>query len=72
MRLSGRGVKCIRGGREVFSGLDFAASAGEALMKEPTPRRVSITPARSSSAYTRATVLALTRSSTASWRTVGS
>jgi heme exporter protein A len=31
MRLSGRGVKCVRGGREVFSGLDFAASAGEAL-----------------------------------------
>jgi heme exporter protein A len=31
MRLSGRGVKCIRGGREVFSDLDFAASAGEAL-----------------------------------------
>jgi heme exporter protein A len=31
MRLSGRGVKCIRGGREVFSGLDFVASAGEAL-----------------------------------------
>src|SRR5882757_8894196 len=31
MRLSGRGVKCIRGGREVFSGLDFATSAGEAL-----------------------------------------
>src|SRR5712672_1490358 len=31
MRLSGRGVKCIRGGREVFSGLDFAASAGQAL-----------------------------------------
>ncbi len=31
MRLSGRGVKCIRGGREVFSGLDFDASAGEAL-----------------------------------------
>jgi heme exporter protein A len=31
MQLSGRGVKCIRGGREVFSGLDFAASAGEAL-----------------------------------------
>ena len=31
MRLSGRGVKCIRGGREVFSGLDFAAGAGEAL-----------------------------------------
>jgi len=31
MRLSGRGVKCIRGGREVFSGLDFSASAGEAL-----------------------------------------
>src|SRR5213080_3753372 len=31
MRLSGRGVRCIRGGREVFSGLDFAVSAGEAL-----------------------------------------
>jgi heme exporter protein A len=31
MRLSGRGVKCIRGGREVFSGLDFAAATGEAL-----------------------------------------
>jgi heme exporter protein A len=31
MRLSGRGVGCIRGGREVFSGLDFAAAAGEAL-----------------------------------------
>jgi ABC-type transport system involved in cytochrome c biogenesis ATPase subunit len=31
MRLSGRGVRCIRGGREVLSGLDFDASAGEAL-----------------------------------------
>ena len=31
MRLSGRGVRCVRGGREVFSCLDFAASAGEAL-----------------------------------------
>ncbi|MFZ2156001.1 MAG: heme ABC exporter ATP-binding protein CcmA [Bradyrhizobium sp.] len=31
MRLSGRGVRCVRGGREVFSGLDFEASAGEAL-----------------------------------------
>jgi heme exporter protein A len=31
MRLSGRGLRCIRGGREVFSGLDFCASAGEAL-----------------------------------------
>jgi heme exporter protein A len=31
MRLSGRGVRCIRGGREVFSGLDFDVSAGEAL-----------------------------------------
>ena len=31
MRLSGRGVRCVRGGWEVFSGLDFAASAGEAL-----------------------------------------
>jgi heme exporter protein A len=31
MRLSGRGVRCERGGREVFSGLDFEASSGEAL-----------------------------------------
>jgi len=31
MRLSGRGLRCVRGGREVFSGLDFEATAGEAL-----------------------------------------
>jgi heme exporter protein A len=31
MRLSGRGLRCVRGGREVFSGLDFSASTGEAL-----------------------------------------
>lgn len=31
MRLSGRGVTCVRGGREVFSGLDFEVSSGEAL-----------------------------------------
>jgi heme exporter protein A len=31
MRLSGRDLRCVRGGREVFSGLDFEASAGEAL-----------------------------------------
>src|SRR6201990_1227327 len=31
MRLMGRGVRCVRGGREVFSGLDFEAFAGEAL-----------------------------------------
>jgi len=31
MRLSGRGVRCVRGGREVFSGLDFEASSGEAI-----------------------------------------
>src|SRR3954466_9486097 len=31
MRLSGRQIRCVRGGREVFSGLDFEASAGEAL-----------------------------------------
>jgi heme exporter protein A len=31
MRLSGRGIRCVRGGREVFSGLDFEASSGEAL-----------------------------------------
>lgn len=31
MRLSGRGLRCIRGGREVFSGLDFEVSTGHAL-----------------------------------------
>jgi len=31
MRLSGRQVSCVRGGREVFSGLDFEASPGHAL-----------------------------------------
>jgi heme exporter protein A len=31
MRLSGRDVRCVRGGREVFSGLDFETSSGEAL-----------------------------------------
>src|SRR5882672_11621580 len=31
MRLSGRDVRCVRGGREVFSGLDFDAASGEAL-----------------------------------------
>src|SRR4030088_612440 len=31
MRLSGRDVRCVRGGREVFSGLDFEVASGEAL-----------------------------------------
>ncbi len=31
MRLSGRGIRCARGGREVFSGLDFETCSGEAL-----------------------------------------
>jgi heme exporter protein A len=31
MRLSGYGVRCVRGGREVFSGLAFEAASGEAL-----------------------------------------
>jgi heme exporter protein A len=31
MRLLGCGVGCVRGGRNVFSGLDFEASSGEAL-----------------------------------------
>ena len=31
MRLSGRQIDCIRGGREVFSGLDFEAASGEVL-----------------------------------------
>lgn len=31
MRLSGQGLTCVRGGREVFSGLDFEAVSGEAV-----------------------------------------
>jgi heme exporter protein A len=31
MRLSGLGVTCVRGGREVFAGLDFEIGPGEAL-----------------------------------------
>ena len=31
MRLSGRGVRCVRGGRELFADLDFQAASGEAL-----------------------------------------
>jgi len=31
MQLRGRDVRCVRGGREVFSGLDFAVAGGEAL-----------------------------------------
>src|SRR3974390_3111467 len=31
MRLSGRGVRCVRGGREVFADLDFEAASGEVL-----------------------------------------
>jgi heme exporter protein A len=31
MRLSGSGVTCVRGGRPVFAGLDFATSSGEVL-----------------------------------------
>lgn len=31
MRLSGRDISCVRGGRKVFSGLDFEAVSGEAL-----------------------------------------
>src|SRR3982751_6505440 len=31
MQLRGREVRCVRGGREVFSGLDFAVAGGEAL-----------------------------------------
>jgi len=31
MRLSGRQIDCVRGGREVFSGLGFEAAAGQTL-----------------------------------------
>jgi heme exporter protein A len=32
MRLSGEGLACIRGGREIFAGLDFTAPGGSALL----------------------------------------
>jgi len=32
MRLEGSGLACIRGGREVFAGLDFSVGGGEALL----------------------------------------
>jgi heme exporter protein A len=32
MRLEGSGLTCVRGGREVFSGLGFAVGGGEALL----------------------------------------
>ena len=32
MRLTGADLACVRGGREVFSGLAFAVAAGEALL----------------------------------------
>jgi heme exporter protein A len=32
MRLEARGLACVRGGREVFSGLGFSVAAGEALL----------------------------------------
>jgi heme exporter protein A len=31
MRLTGSQLRCVRGGREIFTGLDFTADAGEAL-----------------------------------------
>jgi len=31
MRLQGRQIDCVRGGREVFSGLDFEAASGQAV-----------------------------------------
>lgn len=31
MQLSGRNLTCVRGGREVFAGLDLSAASGEAL-----------------------------------------
>ena len=32
MRLEGTGLACVRGGREVFSGLSFSVAGGEALL----------------------------------------
>ncbi len=31
MRLAGQGLRCVRGGREVFAALDFSAESGEAV-----------------------------------------
>src|SRR4029077_18594428 len=32
MRLEGSGLACVRGGREVFTGLGFSVGTGEALL----------------------------------------
>ena len=47
MRLSGRGIRCVRGGREIFSGLDFEGlvmpsvgpSYGRAMDQAPLLRK---------------------------------
>ncbi|MGD9838366.1 MAG: heme ABC exporter ATP-binding protein CcmA [Afipia sp.] len=31
MRLAGQGLRCVRGGRDIFDGLDFSVPAGQAL-----------------------------------------
>ncbi|MEH2511302.1 heme exporter protein A [Nitrobacteraceae bacterium AZCC 1564] len=31
MKLSGRGLRCVRGGRDIFANLDFTVAAGETL-----------------------------------------
>ena len=31
MRLSGRGIRCVRGGRDIFANLDFEVMSGDAL-----------------------------------------
>ena len=31
MRLSGRGLRCVRGGRDIFANLDFSVADGESL-----------------------------------------
>ena len=44
MRLSGRDVRCVRGGREVFSGLDFEAASGEAYRSvDITGKKILVT-----------------------------
>ena len=39
MRLSGRDVTCVRGGREVFSGLDFESDRGRGAGRDRPQRR---------------------------------
>ena len=45
MRLEASGLACVRGGREVFTGLGFSVGQGEALLVKDAPMIYSLAPA---------------------------